>query len=147
MPSPINRPVPPFAFAVLLAAPLLLSPPAAVALPAPRPAERPQNPSSTAAKAEVVKIAVTPEDHLAKAEEYKKKAATYREEAAFHRKMLDDYKKTVASGPIGKVPENPYIAKMRKHCEGYIKDAEALAAEAERFAEFHRMRAAELRGE
>ena len=35
---------------------------------------------------------------------------------------------------------------MRKHCDEYAKDADKLAADAERFAEFHRMRAEEMRG-
>jgi len=35
---------------------------------------------------------------------------------------------------------------MRNHCDAYIQAAEKLAGEAERFAEFHRMRAGELKG-
>ncbi len=61
-----------------------------------------------------------------------------------HRKMYADYKMTVAIHPKG--PENPWLKKMRDHCDRYIKDAEILAADAEKFADFHRMRAAELQG-
>lgn len=34
---------------------------------------------------------------------------------------------------------------MRKHCDKYMKEAETLAAEAERFAEFHRMLGEEMK--
>ena len=106
----------------------------------------PQTPSPVAEKVDVVGIPSTPEEHLAMAEEYKKKAASYRKEVTYHQKMLEDYKKAATQGPAGKVPENPWITKMRKHCEGYMKDAEALAVDADKFAEFHRLRAAELQG-
>ena len=42
--------------------------------------------------------------------------------------------------------ENAYVKKMRIHCEGYIKNADALATDAEKFAEYHRLRAGELKG-
>lgn len=93
----------------------------------------------------VPKVAVTAEDHLAKAADYRKKAATYREEAAMHRKMYADYKLTVATHP--KAPENPWLRKMREHCDRYIKNAEVLAVDAEKFAEYHGFRAAELQGQ
>ena len=41
---------------------------------------------------------------------------------------------------------NPWIKKMRLNCEDSIRDADRLAAGAEKFAEFHAMRAAELQG-
>ncbi len=79
------------------------------------------------------------------AESYRKKAAAYREEAAFHRKMFADYKARVAAIPKSSM-ENPYIRKMREHCEVFIKDAERLAVDADKFAEYHHFRAEELRG-
>lgn len=105
----------------------------------------PQAPPSAAEKKETVKLPETPLEHLAMSDEYKKKAATYRDESAFHRKMLADYKAQVRPDPR-QAFENAYVRKMRIHCEGYIKDADALAADAEKFAEFHRLRAAELQG-
>jgi hypothetical protein len=60
-----------------------------------------------------------------------------------HRKMLEDYKELFLGE---RVDEDPFVTKMRIHCEGYIKDAEALAADAQKFADFHRMRAGELQG-
>ena len=104
----------------------------------------PQSVAPPSESAQAPKVAVTAEDHLAKAAEYRKKAATYREEAAMHRKMYADYKMTVAIHP--KAPENPWLRKMRDHCDRYIKDAEALAVDAEKFAEYHGFRAAELQG-
>ena len=44
-------------------------------------------------------------------------------------------------------PDTPELEKLRGHCNGYIKDAEALAAKAEKLAEYHEMRAAELNGQ
>ena len=73
--------------------------------------------------------------------------AVYREDAASHRQMLETYKKQVtipADAKTGR--ENPYTKKMRLHCAEYIREADTLAASAEKFAEFHSMRAAELQG-
>jgi hypothetical protein len=88
----------------------------------------------------------TSEQHLEKAKRYEEKAAAYREDADEHRKMLAEYKKRVALNPKDRL-ENPWLKKMRVHCEKYIKEAEALARAADEFAEYHRFRAAELRGE
>jgi hypothetical protein len=96
----------------------------------------------------------TPEEHLARADHYKKKAAEYRAEAEMHRKMFADYHAKNPDKPLytGEGLEIPHgeelasVTKMRKHCDEYIQKAEALAAEADRFADFHRMRAEEMRG-
>lgn len=88
----------------------------------------------------------TAEQHLEKAMQYKAKAAAFREEADDHRAMLAKYKMRVAPSPKD-VLENPWVKKMRVHCEKYIKEADALARDADKFAEYHRLRAAELRGE
>jgi hypothetical protein len=93
-------------------------------------------------------VPATPDEHLARATTYQEKAAAYRKEAAVHRKMFADYERQSGNPALQSKAgrELPWIATMRKHCEGYIKDAEKLAADAERFAEFHRMRAEEMRG-
>jgi hypothetical protein len=90
----------------------------------------------------------TADEHLARAATYQEKAATYREDAAVHRKMFADYERKTGNPALQSKAgrELPWVAKMRKHCEAYIKDAETLAADADRFAEFHRMRAEEMRG-
>lgn len=103
------------------------------------------SPPPTAVPAASVRLPETPAEHLAMSEEYTKKAAVYREEAAFHRKMLADYEAQVRPDPR-QAFENTYVKKMRIHCEGYIKNADALAADAEKFAEYHRLRAGELKG-
>jgi hypothetical protein len=87
----------------------------------------------------------TAKDHLALADSYRKKAAADREDATAHRQMLETYKKQVATPTDAKTGgENPWIKKMRVHCEEYIRDADKLAASADQFAEFHTMRATEL---
>lgn len=95
-----------------------------------------------------MRVPQTPEEHFARAASYADKAAAYRQEAAAHRKMFADYEKS-GSNPslqskMGR--ELPWVAKMRKHCDSYMKEAERLAAEADRLAEFHRMRGAEMQG-
>jgi hypothetical protein len=94
---------------------------------------------------EAMKLPSTPGEHDAMAESYRKKAASFRDEAAFHRKMFADYKARVAVIPKSSM-ENPFIRKMREHCEVFIKDAERLAVDADKFAEYHHFRAEELRG-
>jgi hypothetical protein len=93
-------------------------------------------------------VSETPSEHQALAEGYRKKAATYREEATTHRQMLESYKKQVTNPPdVKSGRENTWVKKMRLHCEEYIRDADKLATDADKFADFHRMRAAELKGQ
>ena len=119
-----------------------------VGLAAPAMAQTPSKEASAKAEpAKTVKAPETAQEHLAMAETYRKKAAMYRGEAATHRQMLETYKRQVAVPTDQKVPvENPWIKKMRVHCESYIRDAESLATEAEAFAEFHTLRAHETQG-
>ena len=88
----------------------------------------------------------TATEHNAMADSYRKKAAEYRATAEFHRQMLADYKKGVPASPKSPI-ENPWITKERVHCEKFIKDAERMAADADKFAEFHTMRAKEVQGQ
>ena len=98
-------------------------------------------PATAAAKGDTV------QEHEAQAAAYREKAQAFHKEADEHRKMLADYKASQSTPALetklGQEP--PWVKQMRKHCEGYISAAEKLAAEAERFAEFHKMRAEELR--
>lgn len=97
------------------------------------------------ASGQEMKIPQTAKDHYELAERYQKKAAEYREEITMHKKMLAEYSKRVAKNP--KDPgENPYIKKMRLHCEKYIRAAENLEQEAAEMAKFHTFRAKELEG-
>jgi membrane-bound lytic murein transglycosylase B len=128
---------------------LIRVPVAAIALAAALTAgATPQTPAPTVAaeaSPHATKLPSTPEEHDAMAESYRKKAASYREEAAFHRKMFVDYKARVAVIPKSST-ENPFIRNMREHCETFIKDAERLAVDADKFADYHHLRAEELRG-
>ncbi len=128
----------PLVMAALLAVPATLASSAAVA----GEAAKPSPVTSPAAKA--TKGEMTPEQHLAKAKEYREKAAAYRAEAAVHHKMIEQA--TQESSSDARVEEDSNVRKTRIHCEAYITKAEALATEAEKFADFHRMRAAELQG-
>jgi len=89
----------------------------------------------------------TADEHLARAAYYKEKAAAYRREAETHHKMFADYdKKHGSPGAKALTAHDASITKMRKHCDEYIKEAETLAAETERFAEFHRMLGEQMKG-
>ncbi|MBI4470996.1 MAG: cupredoxin domain-containing protein [Acidobacteria bacterium] len=93
-----------------------------------------------------MKIPETAKDHYDLAERYKQKAEEYRQEVAMHREMLAEYSKEVAQIPKA-IGENPYVKKMRLHCEKYIKAAGELAQDAEEMAKFHIFRARELEGD
>ena len=97
------------------------------------------------ASVQEMKIPQTAQDHKDLAERYQKKAAEYREEIEMHKKMLAEFSKKVAKNPKD-TGENPYIKKMRLHCEKYISAAEGLAREADEMAKFHTFRAKELEG-
>jgi hypothetical protein len=99
---------------------------------------------SLAAAAES-KVPESAADHLALAKSYQEKAAAYRKEAAEHKAMAEAYKKSVA-GPSKAGGENPWAKKMETHCRAIATDAEKLAADADKAAEFHTMRAKELQG-
>ena len=93
-----------------------------------------------------VKIPETASEHLAMAQTYREKVKTYLQEVETHQEMLAAYKKRVPVNP--KAPmENPWLKKMRKHCERYISEARSLAAEAQKFADYHELRGKELQGQ
>lgn len=92
-----------------------------------------------------MKVPQTAQEHRERAEYYQKKAAEYRQDAEAHKKMLADYSKEVARNPK-ETSENPYLKKMRLHCDKYVKAAEDLATEADEMAKYHSMRAKELEG-
>lgn len=91
-----------------------------------------------------VKVPETVADHMALAKEYTEKAASYKAEAEHHRKMAEAYKASVATTP--KAPPNPWAKKMEKHCLALVKDAEKFAADAQKAADYHTLRAKELQG-
>jgi hypothetical protein len=87
----------------------------------------------------------TAADQLAKSEEARRTAAAFRQNAARYRQELEKEKKGIAILP--KAPDNLWWRKARLHYEPLIEDAERHAAEAEKLAEYHRFRAAELQGQ
>lgn len=99
---------------------------------------------SGSAFAEDVKVPVTAADHTALAKHYADKAAAYKAEAESHRKMAAEYKKSVATTP--KAPVNPFVTKMETHCKTLAKDADKLAADSQKAADYHTLRAKELEG-
>ena len=94
--------------------------------------------------ADDVNVPQTTADHMALAKQYAEKATAYRAEAEHHRKMSAAYAKSVATSP--KNPSNPWAVKMQKHCMALVKDAEKLAADAQKAADYHTLRAKELEG-
>jgi hypothetical protein len=102
--------------------------------------------SSSVASADEVKIPETAAEHEAAAKTYKEEAAQNRKVAADHRAMAEAYKKRIQY-PVSKGGiKNPWLEKMEKHCALLAQDAEKLAADAEKAAQFHMMRAEELEG-
>ncbi len=85
----------------------------------------------------------TAAEHSAAAKAYQDKAASYRKEAELHKEMAAAYKKRAPADKTGK--PNPWVAKMEKHCMAIVKDAEKLAADNEKAAEFHTMLAKEAK--
>lgn len=101
---------------------------------------------ATATFADEMKVPQTAAEHEAKAKSYKDQAAQYKKVADDHRAMAEAYKKSVAM-PVDKTgKKNPWLAKMEKHCAALAKDADKLAADAEKAADFHTMQAKELQG-
>jgi hypothetical protein len=87
----------------------------------------------------------TSADHLTLAKKYSDEAAGYRKLAAEHRDMAEAYKKGTA-GPSKAGEPNPWAKKMEAHCGKIAKDAEALAVDADKAAQYHTARANELKG-
>jgi hypothetical protein len=100
--------------------------------------------SATVALADDVKLPQTAAEHEAMAKQYKDQAAQYKKVADDHKAMAAAYKKTIATPESKTGVKNPWLAKMEKHCATLAKDADKLAADAEKAADFHTMRAKEL---
>lgn len=102
--------------------------------------------TATASFADDMKIPQTTAEHEEMAKQYKDQAAQYKKVADDHRAMAEAYKKTIAM-PVSKGGQkNPWLEKMEKHCAALAKDADKLAADAEKAADYHSMRAKELHG-
>ncbi len=93
---------------------------------------------------ESAKVPTTTAEHEALAKQYKEEAAMYKKTADEHREMAAVYAKAHPDAKGGM--KNPWNEKMKKHCEMLAKDADKLAADAEKAADFHTLRAKELAG-
>jgi hypothetical protein len=102
--------------------------------------------TASAALADEAKVPQTAADHEALAKQYKDQAAQFKKVADEHRAMADAYKKSFAAPAAKAGQKNPWVVKMEKHCGMLAKDADKLAADAEKAAEFHLMRAKEVEG-
>ncbi len=102
--------------------------------------------TATATFADEAKVPQTAAEHEAMAKQYKDQAAQFKKVADEHRAMAEAYKKSFAAPPSKAGQKNPWVAKMEKHCGMLAKDADKLAADAEKAAEYHTMRAKELEG-
>lgn len=98
---------------------------------------------AVASHADEMKIPQTTADHEALAKQYKDEAVQYRKVAADHQMMAAAYAK---SHPDAKAGKNPWNEKMQKHCAALAKDAEKLAVDADKAADYHLLRAKELQG-
>lgn len=93
------------------------------------------------------KVPSTPAEHMALAKQYQEKAASYRKEANDHRAMAESYRQSAANAQDrGRGQKNPFVVKMEKHCAALAGDAEKLAVDNEKAADFHTLRAKELQG-
>lgn len=96
------------------------------------------------ASAQDMKVPETVADHQALAKQYADKALAAKAEAQHHRDMAAAYKKSAASLP--KLGPNPWVVKMERHCKALEKDAEKMAADLQKAADYHALRAKELEG-
>jgi hypothetical protein len=100
--------------------------------------------TATTSFAEEAKVPATTAEHEALAKQYKDQAAQFKKVADDHRVMADGYAKEHPDSKGGM--KNPWNTKMQKHCATLAKDADKLAADADKAAEYHTLRAKELQG-
>jgi uncharacterized protein YukE len=100
--------------------------------------------TATASFAEEAKVPTTVAEHEALAKQYKEEATQYKKVGDEHREMAAAYAKAHPDSKGG--VKNAWNAKMQKHCEMLSKDADKLAADAEKAADYHTSRAKELQG-
>jgi hypothetical protein len=96
------------------------------------------------AGAQDVKVPESAADHEALAKTYQDKAASYRKDVEWHKAMAEAYGKAHPDTKGG--AKNQWNAKMQKHCQHLGADAEKLAKDADKAAEFHTLRAKETQG-
>jgi hypothetical protein len=102
--------------------------------------------TASASFAQDAKVPQTAADHQALSKQYTDQAAQFKKVADDHRAMADAYKKGLTAPASKAGQKNPWLAKMEKHCGMLAKDADKLAADATKAAEYHTFRAKELEG-
>jgi hypothetical protein len=100
--------------------------------------------ASFAADAPAAKVPTTTAEHEALAKQYRDQAAQYKKVADEHRAMAAAYAN--AHQPTNGPTANTSNVKMQKHCQAIAKDADKLAADSEKAADYHTMRGKELQG-
>lgn len=76
---------------------------------------------------------------------YKGRAGVEEASIAEHQQMKKDYQKKFSVIPKFETPNR--VKEMNKHCDTIIRETDKLKHEFLKFAEWHRMRAAELKGQ
>jgi hypothetical protein len=97
--------------------------------------------------ADAPKVPTTVAEHQALAKQYQDIVAQNKKVADEHRAMADAAKKsTLNSHAAAHGQKDPTTEKMVKHCAALAAAADKLAAEAQKSADFHELRAKELQG-
>ena len=100
--------------------------------------------TATASFAGDAKIPETAAEHDVLAKQYKDQAVQYKKVADEHRDMAAAYGKAHPDTKGG--VKNGFNEKMQKHCAMLAKDADRMAADADKASDFHTMRGKELQG-
>lgn len=100
--------------------------------------------TATAAYADETKVPTTVAEHEALAKQYKDQSAQFKKVADEHRAMASGY--AAAHQPTNGPTANAGAVKMKKHCDAIAKDADKLASDTEKAADYHAQRAKELQG-
>ena len=103
--------------------------------------------AAPAAMADAPKVPTTVADHEALAKQYKDIVAQNKKVADEHRAMAEAAKQSTKNAhAAAHGQKDPTAEKMMKHCMAIVAAADKLAAEAQKAADFHEMRAKELQG-
>lgn len=91
-------------------------------------------------------VPTTVDEHLAKVKYYDDQAKAQDVITAEHQKMKKDYEKKIGFTPKMKRFYAGKIDSMKEHCNAIIQKSEQIADEFRKMAEWHRMRAKEMKG-
>lgn len=100
--------------------------------------------TASASFAEDAKVPTTATEHEALAKQYRDQAAHFKKVGDEHRAMADAYAKAHPDSKGGM--KSQWDVKMQKHCQMLSKDADKLAVDADKAADYHSLRAKELQG-